>query len=77
MSAKQRIAFIAEGYQRKKDANKGYNFRIQYEEKWEELETNGYLMYKGFSPRWHVDATTSLLEAAKIVTELRSEGNYH
>jgi hypothetical protein len=33
-------------------------------------------MYKGFSPRWHVDATTSLLEAAKIVTELRSEGNY-
>jgi hypothetical protein len=70
-----RELFIAEGYQRKKDANKGYNFRIT-NENGKNSETNGYLMYKGFSPRWHVDATTSLLEAAKIVTELRSEGNY-
>jgi hypothetical protein len=45
------------------------------EEKWEEL-WNEWLfnVQEGFSQ----DAltTTSLLEAAKIVTELRSEGNY-
>jgi hypothetical protein len=36
MSAKQRIAFIAEGYQRKKDANKVIILYYN-EEKWEEL----------------------------------------
>lgn len=76
MSDKQRSGFIALCYQRKKEANKGYNFSYFNQEKWEELEKKGYQMYDGFNPRWHNDATDSLTAATEAVDKLRSEGNY-
>ena len=77
MTDKQRIAWVNECYKRKKEANIGYNFTYFNQEKWDELEKNGYEMYL-FKDAWkhNTEATTSVLQAKKVVEELRQNGNY-
>jgi hypothetical protein len=77
MTTEQKSNFIAMCYQRKKEANIGYNFTYFNQGKWDELEKNGYKMYL-FKDSWkhNTEATTSVLEAKKIVKELRQKKNY-
>lgn len=77
MTDKQRSNWIALCYQRKKEANKGSNYTYFNQEKWNELEENGYEMYL-FKDVWknNIEGTTSELEAKDIVQKLRKEGNY-
>ena len=73
----QRIAWFNECYKRKKEANAGYNFSYFNQQKWDELEAKGYEMYL-FKDSWknNKEATASVLEAKKVVKELREKGNY-
>jgi hypothetical protein len=77
MTYEQRTSWIAMCYQRKKEANIGYNFPYFNQEKWNELEKNGYEMYL-FKDAWkhNTEGTVSVLEAKKVVEELRQKGNY-
>jgi hypothetical protein len=77
MTHKQRLDWFAMCYQRKKEANKGYNFPYFNQEKWDELEKNGYEMYY-FKDAWknNTEGTTSVDEAKEVVERLRNEGNY-
>lgn len=77
MNDKQRSSFIAECYRRKKEANIGYNFQYFNQEKWDELEKQGYEMYI-FKDPWenNIEATVSVLEAKEVVNELRKNNNY-
>ena len=60
-----------------KEANLGYNFPYFNQKKWNELEAKGYEMYL-FKDNWNhnIEGTSSVLEAKKVVKELREKGNY-
>lgn len=77
MSNEQKSKFISYQYERKKEANKGYNFEYFNEEKWDILESKGYKMHlfkDSFGYQCH--STKSVLEAKKVVDELRKCDNY-
>lgn len=77
MTDKQRSEWIALCYNIKKEANIGFNFPYFNQEKWNELEAKGYEMYL-FKDAWknNTEATVSVLEAKKVVEELKGKGNY-
>lgn len=77
MTDKQRSAWIALCYHRKKEANKGSNYAYFNQEEWDRLEIKGYEMFI-FKDAWKNDteATPSELEAKEIVEKLRKDGNY-
>lgn len=77
MTDKQRSEFFALCYQRKKEANIGYNFPYFNQEKWDKLEANGYEMwYFKDNFKDSTEGTVCVIEAKKQVEELRNDG-YH
>jgi len=77
MTNEQRSKWISYQYNAKKQANKGYNFEYFNQKKWDELETNGYEMYK-FKDTFEYQcySTISVIEAKKVVEELRGNNHY-
>jgi hypothetical protein len=77
MNDQQRLAWYKLTYQRKKEANIGFNYPYFNQEKWNELERNGYEMYlftDAFKNK--VEGTMSVLEAKEVVEKLRSTNHY-
>ena len=77
MTPEQKLKWISFQYNQKKEANKGYNFAYFNQDKWDLLEAKGYKLYKfKDSFGYQCESTKSVLEAKKIVEELRTNNNY-
>ena len=77
MNDEQKLAWFKLTYQRKKEANKGFNFPYFNQDTWDELEKKGYQMYLFTDPfKNKVEGTISVLEAKEVVEKLRSTNHY-